>query len=216
MARDILYDIARTIAATLGRRRQREALGCERERSGSIETLLDGNDFYANHSHVFRKEQRPPFACVACSDSRCPPELIFAQDPGSCFTYRSAGAVIGDLGSDTLDIGVDVLRVKHILVLSHDDCAALRSAIGGGRGVPQQKIRRLFEWYSETTGDGARTPASLARAQALKLLEDERIRRRFDDGELKVSYGVFNDRSGRVSAWELDRNLKSRRSRTRK
>lgn len=205
---DRVYRIAKIFVAVRERSLQKSDVRNRREqlRTGDTRALAQGNQFYARYAHAHRKKQYPPYGIVCCSDSRCGPETLFDVNPGTTFVYRSAGGVIGDVGGSTLELGSELIKVRRVVMLSHEDCAALRSALKGDDGVPQEKIRELFEWYKVKTGDNATTPLALARAQALRfsLTSDSAIQRRIGRGDLKISYGCFSEKSGKVTLWSLD------------
>lgn len=111
-----------------------------------LQKLLNGNRRYVNNRarHV---NQRPnggpqyPFAAIlSCSDARVPPEILFDQGVNELFLVRVAGntaddpaaahpAVIDSVQLQSLDYAVQVLKVKLIVVLGHDQCGAVKGAL---------------------------------------------------------------------------------------
>ena len=71
-------------------------------------------------------EAQHPFAViVSCSDSRFPPEIIFANREGDLFVVRTAGHVIGSDAAGSIEYAVEHLGVPLIVVMGHDRCGAV-------------------------------------------------------------------------------------------
>jgi carbonic anhydrase len=87
-------------------------------------------------------KQEPFAAVLSCSDSRVPVELIFDQSIGHIFVGRVAGNVCSPEMFGSLEYGAAVLGIPLIVVLGHDGCGAVKSAIAG-QPVPGQ-ISTLF------------------------------------------------------------------------
>ena len=71
-----------------------------------------------------------PFATViTCSDSRVPPELIFAQDPGNLFVVRVAGNICDDAVLGTVEYGALHLGINLVVVMGHRNCGAVAATV---------------------------------------------------------------------------------------
>lgn len=69
----------------------------------------------------------PEAAILSCSDARVSPDIIF--DAGiDLFTVRTAGQVIDDAVIASLEYAVDVLGVRLLVVLGHQNCGAIKQA----------------------------------------------------------------------------------------
>ena len=74
---------------------------------------------------------------IGCCDSRVSPEVIFDAGPGELFVVRNVANLVpvyqpdgGAHGvSAALEYAVNVLRVKHIVVLGHAQCGGIRAFI---------------------------------------------------------------------------------------
>jgi carbonic anhydrase len=73
--------------------------------------------------------QEPYAAFFGCSDSRLAAEIIFDLGLGDIFVVRNAGQIISDSVLGSLEYAVEVLGVRLIVVLGHDECGAVRAAI---------------------------------------------------------------------------------------
>src|SRR3978361_2402058 len=74
---------------------------------------------------------------IGCCDSRVSPEVIFDAGPGELFVVRNVAKLVpvyqpggGAHGvSAALEYAVNVLRIKHIVVLGHAQCGGIRAFI---------------------------------------------------------------------------------------
>lgn len=72
-----------------------------------------------------------PFAVVlACSDSRCPVEIVFDQGVGDLFVVRVAGQVCSSEVLGSVEYAVVQLQVPLVVVLAHTYCGAVAAAAG--------------------------------------------------------------------------------------
>lgn len=106
----------------------------------SLQILLDGNKRFAEHKSIHPNrcdetratllEQQNPFAVIlSCSDSRVPIEIIFDVGLGDVFTIRTAGHVLSPEVMGSIEYAVKHLDCKLIMILGHDNCGAINSAI---------------------------------------------------------------------------------------
>jgi carbonic anhydrase len=74
-----------------------------------------------------------PFAVVVgCSDPRVVPELIFDTQVGECFVVRTAGNVVDDIVTGSVEYAVAHLGARLVVVLGHEGCGAVQAALSGG------------------------------------------------------------------------------------
>ncbi len=71
----------------------------------------------------------PEAAILSCSDARVSPDIIFDAGIGDLFTVRTAGQVIDDAVIASLEYAVDVLGVRLLVVLGHQNCGAIKQAV---------------------------------------------------------------------------------------
>lgn len=102
--------------------------------------MLDGNRRFVqgepshprqdvDHREQLLGTQSPHAALFGCSDSRLAAEIIFDQGLGDLFVVRNAGQVVSGSVLGSLEYAVAVLGVPLIVVLGHDACGAVASAI---------------------------------------------------------------------------------------
>jgi carbonic anhydrase len=73
--------------------------------------------------------QSPYAAIVGCIDSRVPPELVFDQRIGDVFCARVAGNIVNTDIVGSLEYSTKVSGAKAIVVLGHNFCGAIKSAV---------------------------------------------------------------------------------------
>jgi carbonic anhydrase len=77
--------------------------------------------------------QNPDFFLIACSDSRVSPSQMLGAKPGEIFVHRNVAnlAVHTDLNFlSALQYSVEVLEVKHVVVVGHYGCGGIRASLG--------------------------------------------------------------------------------------
>jgi carbonic anhydrase len=91
----------------------------------------------SRYSELSERGQSPEVMVIGCCDSRVSPEVIFDAKPGELFVVRNIANLVpiyqpdgGAHGvSAALEYAVQVLKVKHIVVLGHAQCGGIRAFI---------------------------------------------------------------------------------------
>jgi carbonic anhydrase len=103
----------------------------------------DDPDFFERLS----QQQAPKYLWIGCSDSRVPANQIMGLAPGEVFVHRNIANVMvhTDLNCmSVIQFAVDVLKVKHILVVGHYGCGGVHAALHGQRvGLADNWIRHV-------------------------------------------------------------------------
>jgi carbonic anhydrase len=91
----------------------------------------------ARYRELSERGQSPEIMVIGCCDSRVSPEVIFDAGPGELFVLRNVANLVPVYAPDgavhgvsaALEYAVQVLRVKHIVVLGHAQCGGIRSFV---------------------------------------------------------------------------------------
>ena len=112
-------------------------------RAWSASMHAENPDFFSR----LVNQQSPEYLWIGCSDSRVPANQIIGLAPGEVFVHRNIGNVVVHTDLNALSVihyAVDMLRVKHILVVGHYGCGGVKAALNDNRtGLTDNWLRHV-------------------------------------------------------------------------
>ncbi|MDO8334222.1 MAG: carbonic anhydrase, partial [Nitrosomonas sp.] len=97
-------------------------------------------------------QQSPEYLWIGCSDSRVPANEIVGLDPGELFVHRNVANLAPPQDANYLSVlqfAVDVIQVKHVMVVGHYGCGGVRAAVDGvRRGLVDHWLHPIREVYA--------------------------------------------------------------------
>ena len=112
-------------------------------------------------------QQAPEYLWIGCSDSRVPANDIVGLDPGELFVHRNVGNLAPPQDANYLSVlqfAVDVIKVKHIIVVGHYGCGGVAAAVDGKRrGLVDHWLHPIREVRHEHRHELETLPSDKAR-----------------------------------------------------
>lgn len=109
-----------------------------------VDSVLAENPLFFKN---LANQQAPEYLWIGCSDSRVPANQITGLAPGEVFVHRNIANVMvhTDLNSlSVIQFAVDLLQVKHIMVVGHYGCSGVRAVLDQRRvGVADNWLRHV-------------------------------------------------------------------------
>jgi len=157
------------------------------------------------------RQQSPEYLWIGCSDSRVPANEIVGLLPGEVFVHRNLANVVVHTDLNCLSViqfAVDVLKVKHIIVVGHYGCGGVRAALRCERvGLADNWLRHVQDVREKHDGCLCRLPDDTARSarlcefnvieQALNVCSTSIVRDAWERGQsLNVHSWIYGLRDG--------------------
>ncbi|MBC6403582.1 MAG: carbonic anhydrase [Hyphomonadaceae bacterium] len=171
--------------------------------------------------------QHPRVMLVACSDSRVDPTDIFNACPGEMFVARNVANIVPQYKpwgphhctSATVEYAVNILKVKLIIVLGHENCGGVAGCLAGMGDDPVENF--VGAWVSQLNTARDRVVGSVADKDGWQpALEHEGIRQSLENltgfpcvraaveaGELGLLGAYFSIRTAELMFTDTDGNF---------
>ncbi|WP_235964485.1 carbonic anhydrase family protein [Pedobacter gandavensis] len=186
-----------------------------------LSILKKGNEEFVSDALTIRNNtvrvreaalgQYPKAVILSCLDSRVPVEDVFHRGIGDLFVARVAGNIVNEDILGSLEYACKVSGSKVIVVLGHEHCGAIKSAIdnvklGNITGL-LAKIRRALATNSPFEGE--KTTKNMAYVHHICLeniklsIQDIRVKSPIlkemeTKAEIKIVGAVYNMETGKV------------------
>ncbi len=88
-------------------------------------------------------QQNPEYLWIGCADSRVPANEIVGMMPGELFVHRNVANIVVHTDLNCLSVlqyAVEVLKVKHIMIVGHYGCGGVIAALRN------QKLGLINNW----------------------------------------------------------------------
>ena len=145
------------------------------------------------------EQQNPEYLWIGCADSRVPANEVVGMMPGELFVHRNVANLVNHTDLNLLSVlqfAVDVLKVKHIMVVGHYGCGGIKAAMEDvPHGLIDNWLRQVRELYLRNRKNLAELPDDQARVDKMC--------------ELNVARQVINVSNTTVvqEAWRRDQPL---------
>jgi len=186
-----------------------------------IQDLMEGNIRFMNSNLIQRDHQAqlkqlkngqyPKAVVLSCIDSRVPVEEVFDQGVGDLFVIRVAGNIENDHNLASLEYSCKVSGAKVIIILGHESCGAIKSAV---KGVDIGNITELLthiqpaidhhqDFLGEKTIDNPDFLEIITKENATMTISDIRnqspiLKEMEENGQLKMVGAYFDLDTGEI------------------
>jgi carbonic anhydrase len=182
----------------------------------ALQMLKDGNKKYvAGHRkhprdfvgrlHKVAFGQNPFAVVLGCADSRVPVEIIFHVGLGDLFVVRVAGNVADHTVIGSIEFAVEQLGTRLVVVLGHERCGAITSAVNGGRprghiGTLLDHLKPVVKEVRSQTGDTLDLAVRLNAVRVAEKLQLTRpiLSKAVTSGKIKIVAARYDLDDGNV------------------
>lgn len=178
-----------------------------------LNRLLEGNKNFLNGTPVAENKclatlqslatrQEPGAIVLSCSDSRVVPEIIFDVGIGELFVVRTAGIGVGPNIIESIEFGVQKLKIPLLVLIGHDDCGVMKYAQENYPN-PLEDYYALMNSVYPVLGDKDLTSDDIAKkhthfTKKVLLKRSYIIREAYEKHQLDIVETHFNFHTGEI------------------
>ena len=119
----------------------------EKNRDWATSVKTSDPDFFEK----LAAQQNPEYLWIGCSDSRVPANQIVGLLPGEIFVHRNVANIVVHTDFNCLTVlqyAVEVLQVKHVIVVGHYGCGGIAAAYeDADNGLADNWLRNIKDVY---------------------------------------------------------------------
>lgn len=168
------------------------------------------------------KGQEPAYFVLTCVDSRVMPSDIMGMAPGDVLCHRNIANTCyeDDLSvNSAITFATEVLKIKHLIVMGHQDCGGLLYSIDGNSKVYMgEYLKRVREVYEnnqdeiDSIDDKLRKSQRLAEVnaihQAYRVLKHPEVQKsRSETGFPQIHAWVYTMENGLIKDLEFEDSI---------
>ncbi|MFC0268401.1 carbonate dehydratase [Kushneria aurantia] len=209
---------------------------CDEHDHRSIAQLLQQNRAWSEQMQQkdpdffnrLSEQQNPDYLWIGCSDSRVPANQIIDLPPGEVFVHRNVANLLhhNDLNAlSVIQFAVEVLKVRHIMVVGHYGCGGVKAAVtGGDNGIVDYWLNTVRNLYRQHESELADLPMDQqvdrmceinVRSQVANLCQTRIVKRAWERGQqlsvhgwcYSLKDGLVNDLECTVSSFSQAESL---------
>ncbi len=169
-------------------------------------------------------EHKPQMLLIGCVDARLNPKIDMGIPDGEAIIHRNIAAMVrsrpdpGDIAGTgvaaSLEFAINVMEVKHIVVMGHTDCGGIRACLEDNHTHDTQNIRKYLTPLEPVRDDvvahggdmkaQARAMEQAAVRQSVEnLMTYEVVSDALADGRVDIHGWVINTATKRIMALDL-------------
>ncbi|KAH7446001.1 hypothetical protein KP509_01G032300 [Ceratopteris richardii] len=172
--------------------------------------------------------QQPPYMIIACCDSRVDPCTVLNLGPGEAFVLRNIGNMVPPYSSEkacssaasAMEFAVLFLKVKHLVVIGHSQCGAVRALMGMEDDGSNAFSEFIEDWVLISKGASKKVKdmhrsspfeeqctsceKEVINTSLLNCLSYPFVRQRMASGELTLHGGYYDFINNQFESWDVD------------
>jgi len=186
------------------------------------------SEVYSEHQATFARlttGQNPEALFITCADSRVNPTLITQSDVGDIFVCRNVGNLVPPHGEHTggvssaIEYAVVALDVRHIVVLGHSDCGAMKALLDPDRVAGMPAVSTWLQHAQTASHVVTENFPELRGADRLRKITEENVLAQMDHlrthpsvqarlrrGVLRLHGWYYDIACGLIFAWDSEQN----------